>query len=139
MKPFRLRPNVQWPILLLILALAFIGHASADSVTFTGSSGDNPATGNSGVKNHGPLVQYSTQFNFLVGQGFSLNQLGNSVIFQYGTFLSDNHYEGRPVPVPESDLLSTYAAALLMGGFLLRRILMAQRFKRPTRLEPETT
>lgn len=85
------------------------------------SKGDNPATGNAGVTKHGPLVKNSTQFNFLVGQGFSLSELGNSVIFQYGTSLSESHYEGRPVQVPEADLLSTYASVLLIGGALLRR------------------
>jgi hypothetical protein len=89
------------------------------------SKGDNPATGNSGVKNHGPLVQNSTQFTFSVAQGFNLSELGDSVAFQYGTSLSDNHYTGRLVSVPETDLLSTYASALLIGGVFLRRRLRA--------------
>jgi hypothetical protein len=89
------------------------------------SKGDNPATGNSGVTNHGPLVQNSSQFTFSVGPGFNLNELGNTVVFQYGTSLSDEHYNGTPVPVPESDALSAYVSALVIGGTLLRRMLRA--------------
>jgi len=49
------------------------------------SAGDNSATGNSGVTGHGPLIKNSVEFTLTAGSGFSLSELGTSVVFQYGT------------------------------------------------------
>jgi hypothetical protein len=73
------------------------------------SSGDDSATGNAGVKNHGPLIKDSVQFIFQVSNGFNLAELGDEVIFQYGTSLSEPHYIGKlqssSTPEPTSLLL----------------------------------
>jgi hypothetical protein len=64
------------------------------------SAGDNSATGNTGVTGHGPLIQDSVVFTFTVAPGFTLSELGNTVLFQYGT--SVNAY---PSPEPTTLVL----------------------------------
>jgi hypothetical protein len=79
------------------------------------SAGDNPATGNTGVTGHGPLIKNSVQFTFTAADGFSLSELGDSVVFQYGTQLTETHFSGSPnpnvstVPVPPTALLAGIA------------------------------
>ena len=62
------------------------------------SAGDNPSTGNTGVKGKGPLIKNSVQFVLTVAPGFSLSELGNSVVFQYGTALTDTHFSSSGNP-----------------------------------------
>lgn len=70
------------------------------------SAGDNSATGNNGVTDHGPLVKDSVQFTLTAGSGFALNELGDTVVFQSGTSLDETHYTGgSPVPEPTTLLL----------------------------------
>lgn len=70
------------------------------------SAGDNTATGNTGVTGHGPLIKNSVQFTLTAGSGFTLSELGQTVVFQYGTCLDDPDYPGSsPVPEPTTLLL----------------------------------
>jgi len=68
------------------------------------SAGDNPATGNTGVTGHGPLIKNSVIFTLTTGSGFTLTELGNSVVFQYGTSLDETHYTTL-VPEPTTLVL----------------------------------
>ncbi len=68
------------------------------------SVGDNPATGNTGVTGKGPLIKNSVEFTFNAAPGFTLDELGNSVVFQYGSSLTENNFSS-PVPEPATILL----------------------------------
>jgi MYXO-CTERM domain-containing protein len=88
------------------------------------SAGDNPATGNTGVTGHGPLIKNSVQFLLTVGSGFSLAELGGHVVFQYGTALSEPNFPGFPpgtVPEPSSLAIAGLGALGLVGFGLRRR------------------
>jgi hypothetical protein len=87
------------------------------------SAGDNTATGNTGVTGHGPLVKDSVQFTLTAASGFTLAELGNSVVFQYGTALCDPYITGGPAPVPIP------AAVWLLGSGLLG-LIGIRRFKK---------
>ncbi len=88
------------------------------------SAGDNSATGNTGVTGHGPLIKNSSLFTLTVTPGFSLAQLGNSVVFQYGTALTDGSYNGTMQPIPEPATLSVLGAGLFAFGAGLKRRLV---------------
>jgi hypothetical protein len=83
------------------------------------SAGDDPNTGNTGVKGKGPLIKNSVQFVLTVAPGFTLSELGNSVVFQYGTALSETHYSSGgnplviPVPAPPSAALLGIGCCML--------------------------
>lgn len=89
------------------------------------SAGDNPLTGNNGVKGKGPLFKDSVQFTFTVGNGFKLSELGDDVVFQYGSSLLEPHYVGKlePAPVPEPSSLLLVGSGVLGLGTVLRRIM----------------
>jgi hypothetical protein len=91
------------------------------------SAGDNPATGNTGVKGHGPLINDSVQFTLTAGSGFNLSELGNTVVFQYGTSLNEPSFSGTlqtsetgpPSPTPEPGTLLMVGSGMLgMAGVL---------------------
>jgi len=86
------------------------------------SAGDNSATGNGGVTGQGPLIKNSIQFTLTAGSGFSLAEIGNSVVFQYGTALSDASFNGNLQGVPEpSSILSLIVMLGAVGtGVLLK-------------------
>ena len=84
------------------------------------SAGDNPATGNAGVTNHGPLVKNSVQFTLTAANGFTLSELGNTVVFQFGSALSDPHFDGS-LPVPEPGTLLLVGSGVLGLAGILRR------------------
>jgi hypothetical protein len=97
------------------------------------SAGDNLNTGNTGVTGHGPLIKNSVQFVLTAAAGFSLSELGNSVVFQYGTMLTDNHYSSGgvplviPVPVPPSAALFAIGSCVLgLVGWLRWRPVVAK-------------
>lgn len=73
------------------------------------SHGDNPLTGNGGVTGGGPLVKNEVVFTLTAASGFTLSEIGNSVVFQYGTSLTEPHPPGTPVPEA-----STVFAGLLL-------------------------
>ena len=86
------------------------------------SAGDNPLTGNTGVTGHGPLIKDSIVFTLTAAQGFVLSELGNSVVFQYGTSLDETHVTSFPpitphdqpaVPEPSSIAIAVVGVALM--------------------------
>lgn len=87
------------------------------------SAGDNSITGNTGVKGHGPLIKNSVQFVLTTASGFNLSELGNTVVFQYGTSLTEPSYTGylQPEPVPEPGTLALVGSGMLGLAGLLRR------------------
>jgi hypothetical protein len=85
------------------------------------SAGDNTATGNTGVTGHGPLIKNSVQFTLTAASGFSLSELGNSVVFQYGTALSDTHFNPPPVPEPSTMAIAGLGALGFVAYRLRRR------------------
>jgi hypothetical protein len=99
------------------------------------SAGDNPATGNNGVTGNGPLIKDSVTFTLTAAPGFSLSELGNTVVFQYGGNLSDPHFTSGPavdppgptvVPAPPSSVLfGVGIVALSFIGLSRRRALQA--------------
>jgi hypothetical protein len=92
------------------------------------SAGDNPNTGNTGVTGHGPLIKNSVQFVLTAAAGFSLSELGNTVVFQYGTALSETHFSSGgtplviPVPAPPSAAMLGIGCCMLglVGWFRWR-------------------
>ena len=86
------------------------------------SKGDNTATGNSGVIDHGPLIKNEVIFTLTAASGFSLSELGHAVTFQYGTALSDTHFS-----VPEPTTMIAGALLLLPFGASTLRILRKSR------------
>jgi len=81
------------------------------------SAGDKSSTGNTGVKGHGLLIKDSVTFTLTAGNEFSLSDLNGSVVFQYGTDLSETHYIGT-VPEPSLTLLLGigFAAVTIIGS-----------------------
>ena len=92
------------------------------------SAGDNPATGNGGISGHGPFIKDSIVFTLTAGQGFVLTDLGDSVVFQYGTSLTETHLTGTPPvtnphdspAVPEPSSMAIALTALAGAGFWRR-------------------
>ncbi len=72
------------------------------------SAGDNTATGNTGVTGHGPLFKDSLQFT-VTASGLTYADLGNTVTFQYGTALSEPHFDS-----PDGGM-----TLMLLGGALV--------------------
>jgi PEP-CTERM motif len=89
------------------------------------SAGDNTGTGNAGVTGHGPLILDSAQFVLTTGSGFNLSELGNTVVFQYCSGLTDTSYTGYGpnAPTPEPGTLALLGSGIIgLAGVLRRKI-----------------
>jgi hypothetical protein len=93
------------------------------------SAGDNTATGNTGVTGHGPLIKNSVQFTFTAAAGFSLRELGDSVVFQYGTTLCEPHF-CAPDPTPFVAAVPAPASIVLLGTGLVPALAVRRRLRR---------
>ncbi len=80
-----------------------------------GTNGSNPS-----VKE--PLVESTIVFTLTTPSGFTLADLGSTVVFQYGTDLSEPTLTGDLVPVPEPSTMAIAGlGALGFMGYGLRR------------------
>lgn len=87
------------------------------------SEGFNVSTtlANTGVTGHGPLIQDSVEFTLTVPTGFTLSELGSTVVFQYGTDLSATHFDGT-VPEPSSLVFLLGSGLLGLAGYGRRKL-----------------
>jgi hypothetical protein len=94
------------------------------------SAGDNSATGNTGVTGHGPLFKSSVAFTLTTPNGFTLDDVGTSVVFQYGTSLTEPSFCAGPgcgttgggnTDVPEPMSIALLGAGLAGLGVAKRR------------------
>ena len=95
------------------------------------SAGDNPTTGNGGVLNSGGLIQNQVKFTLSGWDSSSAADRITTVVFQYGTSLSEPRLNGSPgggsdpqTPVPEP------TSMLLLGSGLGLAALRAHRRKK---------
>jgi len=96
-------------------------HTNLDGLAYgLLSAGDLSGTGNTGVLGHGPLIKDAAQFVLTVPQGFDLSELGRTVVFQYGTSLSETHYDGT-TPTPEPATLAMLGSGAIGLATMLRR------------------
>jgi hypothetical protein len=93
------------------------------------SAGDNSATGNTGVTGHGPLIKNSVQFTFTAAAGFSLRELGDSVVFQYGTELCEPHFCAAD-PTPFVAGVPAPPTLVLLGTGLVPALAVRRRLRR---------
>jgi hypothetical protein len=105
-----------------------LGHANFGDGSALQGVGGGTVTGiannaNGGVTGKGPYFDNSIVFTFHTSN-FTLADLGNSVVFQYGTDLSETHYSGTVTAMPETSTLATLLAYLVLSsvaGVLYRR------------------
>jgi hypothetical protein len=89
------------------------------TANFTGNA-------NSGAK-HGPVFSNSLLFTFTVDKAFSLDQLGKSIVFQYGTDVKEPSFTATltdpvdPSTVPEPSTLALGALGSLGLAFMTYR------------------
>ena len=89
------------------------------------TAGDDPGTPNSGIMHSSGLIKNSVVFEFSgLPTGYDLASMGARVTFQYGTDLSEPHFDA---PNPAAALLLSGGLAGLLG---LRRFRKARRAAR---------
>jgi hypothetical protein len=77
-------------------------------------------TGNASIKD--PIIQNSIEFTLKAAPGFSLSELGSSIVFQYGTSLDEPYFTGNlQGQVPEPPVTALLACSALLFGGLFRR------------------
>ena len=77
-------------------------------------------TGNPSIQD--PIIQNSIEFTLTAAQGFSLDQLGDTVVFQYGTDLTEPSFDGTlQTTTPEPATMGMLGSGLLVGFMQLRR------------------
>jgi hypothetical protein len=84
------------------------------------SAGDDPSTGNGGVS-HGPLIKDSIAFSLTAPNGFSLSELGDTIVFQYGSSLSELSITGSDPPAPAPEPASVVLWTTALAGLVLGR------------------
>ncbi|HSV74420.1 MAG TPA: XDD4 family exosortase-dependent surface protein, partial [Chthonomonadales bacterium] len=89
------------------------------------SAGDDPATGNGGIMNTGGLIKNAVVFRLGgLPTDFGLHQLGDTVVFQYGSGLNEpsfsghNHNSGPQIP---ELAVWQFSAFVALGGLALLR------------------
>ena len=90
------------------------------------SAGDNSATGNGGVTGGGPLIKNAITFTLSAAAGFDLSELGDSVVFQYGTATTEPTFNGTfqtvTAPVPPTFVLALCGIAPFGIGAMRRKM-----------------
>lgn len=84
------------------------------------SAGDDTSTGNGGITGGGPLIKDSVQFTLTAGANFSLSDLGDHVVFQYGTDLTEPSFNSgppRPGDAAAPEPMSLVVWSTLLGTF----------------------
>ena len=61
--------------------------------------------GSTGFTNGGPYIDNSILFTLTAPTGFNLGELGSSVVFQYGSALTEPSFTGTPPSVPEPSVM----------------------------------
>ncbi len=86
------------------------------------SAGDNTGTGNTGVTGHGPLIKNSVAYTLTADTLFSLSELGSTVVFQYGTSITEPTVLGTCIhdctPPPPQVVPEPSTWIMLMTGTL---------------------
>jgi hypothetical protein len=69
------------------------------------------------------------KFTFTAAAGFSLSELGDSVVFQYGTALCEPHF-WAPDPTPFVAAVPAPASIVLLGTGLVPALAVRRRLRR---------